>query len=273
MRFCLFLFFIVISAPAAPPEMATLPVNTPIYVRPELEAEVRWVTGAGEKVALHQEVGGFRRVQIRREGKWRVGFVRREDFKVRRAPDREREWWVGMGFMWSQLGYGGKTFSTEDNVTYVTDEYQSRAVSPFLVFQYGDLDFFRFVLANRKTAYQSNAQNDVQGSPVRDVKLSHDMISMSAQYAWGFDGMPAFYWGLGAELSYARAVTLTLGGRDLPVAEQDRPTYFGVQGLLGYRPRIGKGFVAGGELRPVSFVNQSPAIFGVDLSLNIMYGF
>lgn len=259
-------------AGAAAVEWAQLQQEAPVYARPSVDAKVLFKAKAGEKLAIRKRGLEFSRVQVKRDGKWKSGYLLNEDlFKEPEAPSKiSGDWGVGGGFLYTQLQHKGKSFETEDQVQYTTDAYSSTSMSPFFVIQYLQRDFWRVFATYRMTDYTSKARTNVSGSQERKVELQHKMFSVIVQRLWTPFAADVFYFGGGVEMSKSMSADLKLGGNKVPVATEDLPTYFGGQGVVGGQFQFASWLSAFVEVRGLVYLNQSPTVMGAEAAAGLL---
>lgn len=247
-----------------------LPKASPIYASARSEARLLFIASEGEKVAVRQQGGLYSRVSVKRDGKWRHGYILSSDLKARGSGPRGN-FGFGGGGIFTHLQHGGKSFETEDQVQYETEDFTSTSFSPFILAQYLKENFWRLILAYRQTDYTSSAITDIPNAVPRDLELQHFMYSGTIQKMWTPLAKPNLYFGLGLEVSRTSEVHLALGGQELPVASEDLPTYFGGHLAVGFQQDIWNGFSFFVEGRGLLYVNQSPIILGAEIAGGLMY--
>lgn len=252
-------------------EWVTLPKAIPVFARPESGAPLLVMTTEGERVAVRQRGDQFTRVQVKREGKWRVGYVLTSDFENPEVSTPRGNFAFGLGGMFTYLHHAKKEFETDDQVQYTTDAFSSSTFSPFLTVQYGQRNFWRLQLAYRTTEYSSSASTDVPGAAPRELSLEHTMISGELQKVWTPFVSPALYFGGGFEIARAIDADLVLGGVRLPVASSDLPTYIGGHLVVGGQLDMARWLSAYAELRTGGYFNQSPVIMSVEGALGFLF--
>jgi len=271
MSLVLTLLLHITGALAADLEWLNMPKATPVYVQPRAGAQILVMTQEGEKIALRQRGKTYSRVQVKRDGKWRLGYVVNSDLESPEVVTSRGDFGFAGGGMYSYLRHGGKEFETDDQVQYSTEEFASSSFSPFLLVQYGQEDFWRLIVAYRLTEYSSTATTDVPGARPRDLTLRHSMISVTIQKMWTPLAKPVLYYGLGVEMSRALEAELILGGIELPVASEDLPTYVGGHVAVGGQLDMGRSLAAFAELRMGGYFNQSPIILDVEAAVGLLF--
>lgn len=258
-------FLLSFTASGADITWLYLPGGTPVFAKPGTYAQ--WEIIPGEKVILRRREEVYTRIQIRRDGKWKTAYVETEAVD-RQLTLEKGQWGYGGGGMYTWLKQAGKTFETEDDVERTTDPFSSQSFSPFLVIQYKRSGFWRFVGAYRTTNFTSRARANLPGAQWQDLTLKHSMLSGTLQKLWSSKG---FYYGAGAEISRSVKAELMLDHRELPVASQDLPTYFGGQLLAGGQWFLGKNFSAFCEARVMAYPNQKPVVWGYEAAAGLLY--
>jgi hypothetical protein len=248
-----------------------MPKATPVYVKPQAGAQLLIMTKEGEKVAVRQRGAAYTRVQVKRGGKWRTGYIVSADLDNPEVSTPRGDFGFGAGGMYSYLRHGAKEFETDDQVQYQTEEFTSGTFSPFVTIQYGQKDFWRLILAYRTTEFSSTAPTDLPGAAPRELTLEHTMISGTIQKMWTPLGKPVLYYGIGLEASKATDAELTLGGVNLPVASEDLPTYLGGHAALGGQLDMGRSLSAFGELRLGGYFNQAPIIMSAEAAFGLLF--
>lgn len=259
------------GAVAAEIEWLNMPKSIPVYAAPKEGASLLVMTTEGEKIAVRQRGARFARVQVKRGGTWKVGYVYTADLDSPEVLSSRGEFAFGGGGMYSYLMHSGKEFETDDQVQYSTKDFTSGSFSPFLMAQYGATDFWRLIFAYRLTDYASTAMTDVPGAAPRELTLEHSMLSFTLQKVWTPLTKPNFYFGLGAEVSRTIESNLILGGNKLAVATEDMPTYVGGQLIVGGQFDMVRSLSAFAELRVLGFFNQTPMIMGGEVALGLLY--
>lgn len=252
-------------------EWVTLPKAIPVFTKPEMGAALLVMTNEGEKVAVRQRGAAYTRVQVKRDGKWKAGYVLTSDFENPEVSSPRGQFAFGLGGLYSYLHHAKKEFETDDQVQYTTDSFSSSTFSPFLTIQYGNQNFWRLHLAYRTTEYSSSASTDVPGSVPRDLSLEHSMISGVVQKMWTPLGRPVLYLGVGIEAARAIDANLSLGGVNLTVASGDLPTYLGGHLAFGGQLEMGRSLSAFAEFRAGGYFNQSPIIMSAEGALGLMF--
>jgi hypothetical protein len=241
--------------------------HIPIFAKPSSSARVLYYTNEGEDLGIRGRSGDFTKVQVKRLGKWKGGYIYSRDLlKQKPAGTTDSGLGAGAGAMYTYLQQGSKSFETEDQVTYQTTDFTSTALSFDFALQFGRKDFWRLLGAYRRTDYTTTARTNVSAT-AKEVEVQHSMVSLAGQKVWG----ESFYFGLGAEVSKALSATVAIAGSSVPTSDQDLPTYMGVQGILGVQFKMGSSLSWFAELRPLVYVNQSPMVMGGELVLNALY--
>ncbi len=247
--------------------------NIPVYAKPQANARVLYYTNEGERLAIRSKHGEFTKVQIRRGGKWRVGYAYSYDLEEgseeRRRSAATSNLGVGAGALYTHLQQGSKSFETEDQVQYQTTNFTSGAMSFGLALQFGRTDFWRLLATYRRTEYKTTATTNVSTAG-REVEIEHTMASGGLQRVWNLR-WDALYIGAGVEVARALATTVKIAGSDVPTSDQDFPTYVGVQGVLGLQFPLPGSFSLFLEARPLAYVNQSPIVMGTEVAASLLY--
>ncbi len=269
MRFCLLiLLFCGVGRTHADISWVKLESSTPVYKTGDESSALLVMANRGERIAVRAEKNGFARVQIKRGGKWRTGYIRLDELEVQTTP---QGWGFGGGGMYSYLRHTGKKFETEDQVNYNTGATTSTAVSSWLAAQSGRKNFWRVILAYRLTDFNSMASTDVSGAPSKKVQLHYSMASGVLQKLWTPLSKPNFYCGLGVEISRAFSATLKIDNNKLPVDQSTLPNFVGGQIIVGEQFFIAKSISLFIEGRLLGYPNQTPMIFGAELASGIVY--
>ena len=264
-------FFCLNNAGAADIEWLNMPKAVPVYTKPLEGASLLVMTKEGERIAVRKRGSIYTRVQVKRAGKWRVGYVFSSDLESPDVVTSRGEFGFGAGGMYSYLKHAGKDFETDDQVQYSTEDFTSSSFSPFFLVQYGQQDFWRFIFTYRLTAYTSSASTDLPGASGRTLTLDHTMYSVILQKMWTPFSKPNVYYGFGLEASKAGDAELVLGGINLPVASEDLPTYLGGHAALGGQLDFGRSLSAFAELRLGGFMNQTPFILSAEVALGMLF--
>lgn len=270
MRVCflMMLGLAVLSSAYADISWVKLETSTPVYQAGDDEANYLFMANKGEKVAVRSEKNGFSRVQIKRGGKWRTGYIRSADLEVK--DRRASQWGFGGGGMYSYLRHTGKKFQTEDEVEYNTGITTSAAVSPWFAAQFNRKNFWRVILAYRRASFASTASTNVSGS-LNDLQLDYSMFSGAIQKMWTPFSQPFFYYGIGIEASRALSADLKIDNKSLPVDQSTLPTYFGGHLAGGGQFNLSRSLSCFVEARLVGYLNQEPMIFGAELASGLIY--
>lgn len=269
------LFFLIFTllGPAqalAAIEWVYLKDNTAVYKTPAEDSELLLMGGSGERVAVRARstAKGFAKVQIKRGGKWRLGYIRLSDLEVKEAVSEEG-WGFGGGAEYTYLQQGGKQFDTADQVNHKIAATSSTALSPFFLVQTSREDFWRMILAYRLVAYSSKQTTDVSANVANDVKLNYTMTSGTLQRMWNLNR--SFYLGGGVEVSKALSASLKISGSKIPVDQSTLPTYVGGHVAVGYQKWFGHRWSVFAEGRAGGYFNQSPMIYGAEGVLGLIY--
>jgi hypothetical protein len=268
-----FLLGLLLSAAAwAQTSWIEAPVNhIPVFAKPSNEARVLYYTNEGEQIGILGRSGAYTKVKVNRNGKWRAGFIYTRDL----APGGRREapvkgFGFGGGAQVTYLQQWAKSFVTEDQVNYTTSEFTSMSFSPALGMQSARKNFWRLLVAYRRTDFTGTARTDVSGSAARDVSIQHAMISGAFQKAWSSKS-GVLYYGLGVEISKAMTATVSIGGVDIPTTDEDLPTYFGAMAFGGLQFSFGRKFTLFIEARPLVYVNQDPMVMGLEGAAQLLF--
>lgn len=251
-------------------EVVTLPEDTVVYGRPERGARVTFRLSAGSRVSVSKPVGGFQSVKFKRQGKIHSGYME----AMAKAPSEgiSPRFAFGVGFLNSNLSQSGKSFTTSDQVNYTTAKYSASNTYPELIAQYGlPTSYWRLKLAQRISNFKSSAASNLTGVNSRPLSVDYTFFSGVLQKTWPLLSNRFFYWGLGAELAQGNSVKATLGGSNLQTSSTDKPTFLGVEGLVGGTVSVWNtlsGFV---EAEYLVVPNQSPLIMGLQINFGITY--
>jgi hypothetical protein len=248
-------------------EWIRLKDTTAVYKSARENAPLMLMANAGEKVAVRARGRGFARIQIKRAGKWRVGYIRLEELESRNEP--EGFWGLGFGGDYTYLKQAQRQFETADQVNYSLGAASSTSFSPWLTVQSERRDFWRAILTYRLIDFSTQQTTDVALSQANAIKLKYAMISGTIQKMWSFNR--AFYAGLGVEVSKAISASLTIGGSRFPVGQSNLPTYFGGHGAIGYQNWVSSKWSFFLEVRAQGYFNQSPMILGAEGALGLIY--
>jgi hypothetical protein len=271
MSLLLSLFFMINTAGAEEIEWLNLPNAVPVFTKPIEGASLLVMTKEGERIVIRKRGDRYTRVQVLRGGKWRAGYVFNTDLESPDVVTSRGEFGFGAGGLYSYLQHAGKDFETDDQVQYSTEDFMSTSFSPFLLMQYGQEDFWRFIFTYRLTAYTSSANTNLSATNGRALSLDHTMYSAILQKMWTPLAKPVFYYGFGLEASKAGDAKLVLGGSHLPVAAEDLPTYLGGHAAVGGQFDFGRSLSAFAELRLGGYVNQTPFILSAEAALGVLY--
>lgn len=265
-----FLLWLLIGSKAlAQVTWSEAPANhIPIFAKPSSSARVLYYTNEGEELGLRGKTGEFTKVQVKRQGKWRAGYLYSRDLLKEKSSAAVSGLGAGGGVMYSYLTQGGKSFETEDQVRYETTDFKSTALSFDFLLQFKRKNFWRLIGAYRKTAYTTTAKTNVSAVQ-KDVEVQHSMVSVAAQRVWNLSD--ALYFGIGVEAARALSATVSISGSSVPTSDEDLPTYMGVMGIAGVQFKMGASLSAFAELRPLFYVNQSPMVMGAELVVNALY--
>lgn len=261
------LFLAFVAWPAAG-EILSLPRPATVYARPSPEAKVLTQLKAFTRVSVGtKDFGGFRKVRFKAGGKVRTGYILNDVFQMEEA---RREWGFAGGFFMSSLKQGGKSFVTEDEVTYKTTEYASSTFFPFISIQYGLHEgFWRLSGYMRTAAFSTTATTDVS-SISQEVKVESRFLAGSLQRAWPLYSR-YLYVGGGAELAKAISTSVKIAGQELTIPEGSEPVYFGIQGFLGAHFFISQNLSLHTEGQFLIIANQKPMILGFEALLGLYY--
>jgi hypothetical protein len=249
-------------------EWIRLKDNTAVYKSTQDNAALLLMANAGEKVAVRGRGRGFARIQIKRGGKWRVGYIRLEELESNDEPEAGA-WGFGGGGDYTYLKQGRKQFETADQVNYSLGATSSTSFSPWFAAQSARQDFWRAILTYRLVDFSTQQTTDVALSQANALKLKYTMLSGALQKMWNFNR--AFYSGLGIEFSRALSASLTIGGSRFPVDQSNLPTYIGGHIALGYQNWVSSKWSFFLEVRAQGYFNQSPMIFGAESALGLIY--
>jgi hypothetical protein len=244
--------------------------HLPIFAKPSSSSRVLYYTNEGEELGVRSKTGDFTKIQVKRSGKWRAGYIYTRDLLSQKPAATTSGLGVGGGVMYSYLQQGSKSFETEDQVQYQTSDFTSTALSFDFALQYGRRDFWRLIGAYRRTDYSTTARTNVSATS-NDVRVQHSMVSVAGQKVWNFGKSDALYFGAGAEFARALSATVKVGNSNVPTSDEDLPTYMGVQGILGLQFKMGSSLSCFAEFRPLLYLNQSPMVMGAELVVNALY--
>jgi hypothetical protein len=268
MRFFILMLIFFGAAPSfAAIEWVRLKDNTAVYKSTRENAPLLLMANAGERIAVRARGRGFARVQIKRGGKWRVGYIRLEDLDSNDQP--EGTWGFGGGGEYTYLKQAQKRFETSDQVNYSLGATSSASFSPWFAAQSERRDFWRAILTYRLVDFSTQQTTDVALSQANALKLKYAMLSATIQKMWNFNR--AFYGGLGVEVSKALSASLTIGGSKFPVDQSSLPTYFGGHAAVGYQNWMSSKWSFFFEVRAQGYFNQSPMILGSEGALGLIY--
>lgn len=237
-------------------------------------ARVLFYIPSGDRFMVGSEVKGFRKIRIRRAGKVRSGFVAVSALSVGDRSDPaplEGDWAIGPGIMSSRLVQANKSFSTPDQVQYVTTDYLSSTVFPLLATQLGRTDFWRILVLSRQVKFKFSARSDVASSSPKDVELSHRMLALAVQKSWTARFFPPLYGGIGLEGARALATDLKMNGSELTTDSSNKPFYLAAHALGGLQFLFTRRWSFYLEGRYNWIPNQSPVVTGTDFSATVMY--
>lgn len=268
MRLFILTFILLGAGPSfAAIEWVRLKDNTAVYKAARDEAPLLLMANAGEKVAVRAKGRGFARIQIKRRGQWRTGYIRLEELDSREAS--EGTWGFGGGGEYTYLKQSSKKFETADQVNYSLAATSSATFSPWFAAQSARRDFWRAWLAYRLVDFSAQQTTDVALSQSNTLNLKYAMLSGTIQKMWNFNR--AFYGGFGVEVSKALSASLTIGGSKIPVDQSSLPTYFGGHGAIGYQSWISSKWSFFFEVRAQGYFNQAPMIFGAEGAFGLLY--
>jgi len=251
--------------------------NTAVYQATNEGARVLFNVEPGDEVsAVPAHDQNFWRVRVQRNGKWVGGYIRKSDLEDELTEPAvgasgKKTWGFGAGVIYTYYLQKGKSFQTDDQVTYTTTDYTSTMISPALVMQMDQRDFWRLTIAEKKTHFKATATEDVVGTQPQPIDLQQTFLSALLQKAWTMPSVPRLYYGLGVEASKATSVALQLGTRTLPTGSSDEPLYIGAQGFAGGTWSVGQSLSIYGELRFEYVMNQSPGILGAEGAVGLLY--
>lgn len=271
MRLFFLIFTLLGSAKSyAAIEWVYLKDNTAVYKAPSDDSGLLLMGNAGEKVAVRARSTskGFAKIQIKRGGKWRMGYIRLADLDVKSAEAQDG-WGFGGGLEFTYLTQGSKQFETADQVNYKIAATSSKAMSPFFLAQSSREDFWRMIVAYRIVAYSSRQTTDVSANVSNDVKLNYTMFSGTLQRMWNLNR--SIYLGAGVEVSKAMTASLKIAGSKIPVDQSTLPNYVGGHVAAGYQKWLGRSWSVFVEGRAGGFFNQSPMIYGGEGALGLIY--
>jgi len=251
-------------------QWARLARPSPLYAKPNTESRVLVMLKAGDRVAVRESLGEFRRVQYRQKDKWRTGYVFNLDLSPSEQAEKPRQWGAGWTAFQTSFEHEGKKFTTVDEVNYTTDAYKSTATSYGVIAQLRDSHFWRFFLGRRMTKWKTTARNDV--SPKEsEVTLDHKMWSFITQKAWTpLSRWKILYLGGGIEAARATDMKLTINGSKLVTSEEDLPFYFGGHAMAGAQVQLPFRLSLFAEFRYTVYLHD-PAIQGTEIAGGILY--
>jgi hypothetical protein len=269
MRLFIVMYILLGAVPSfAAIEWVRLKDNTAVYKSTVDDAPLLLMANAGERVAVRGRGRGFARIQVKRGGKWRIGYIRIEDLDSKDEPEGA-SWGFGGGGDYTYLKQDKKQFETADQVNYSIGATSSTSFSPWLALQTSRQDFWRVILTYRLADFSSQQTTDVALSQANALRLKYAMISGTIQKMWNLNR--TFYGGLGVEFSRALSASLTIGGSQFPVDQSNLPTYVGGHVALGYQNWVNSKLSFFFEMRAQGYFNQSPMIFGAEGVLGLIY--
>lgn len=245
--------------------------HIPIFSKADNQAPVLYYTNQGEKVGVLQTGRSYLKVKVYRSGKWKLGYIYTKDLRPEgRSESPVKGLGLLIGPLFTYLKQGTKSFTTEDQVHYTTDEFTSTAPSFAFGLQMGRKDFWRAILTYRQTEFSGEARTDVAGAPARDVIVEHQMVSGTFQKLWTL-GAGSFYYGAGIELAKAIGASVKISGSSVPTGDEALPMYFGVHGILGLQLNVTDRFSFSIEARPLAYPNQDPMVMGVEGAAALLF--
>lgn len=276
MHFLLHLALIAVgsSAWARSPRLVTVTRATAVRARPTASARRIFNLRRGERVAVYNTPGegDFARIRARRQNGWQLGFAPWSALDLTAPPATrtrrnraEAGWALGAAGLWSHLSQNGKSFETDDQVTYSTSRYAAQGVLPYVLAQSGRENFWRLGFGMRTPFFHGQASTDVSGAVAKDVDVHYTMYSLLVQKAWTLPLLGrALYAGVGAEAAKAVQMTISMGGIELPTSSSDLPLYLGLQGFSGVGVRVGERASVAVEARFGSFLNQAVPVLAME---------
>jgi hypothetical protein len=244
-----------------------VPASTPVYSNPLEDATKMFFLARREKVLVIGVEGDFSKIHVKRNGRVMQGYVLTSQLasRLEPLPIPDEGYGFGPGMVYTQLTQNGKSFQTEDQVTYTTSTYSSKQTSPFLLLQIGRHDFWRIWLGLRSVAFTGSARTDITGAPSKSVDLRYKMIDLGLQRAWTpFSFFRPLYMGFGMEAARATSMKLTLNNMVLPTQDSDLPLYLGAHGVVGFHFILSKKVSAAVEVRAGSYLNQSVPVMAFE---------
>lgn len=261
--------------------------SVPVYSEPNKNSSVMVTLERGDKVPISpREYGRFRKVLVEVGGKKRPGYVLKSTLEGSRIRSRQgsaekdapklyhRR--LGAGLMVVPISYasqGAWKFDSGDGA--MTEISQMKGYSNYFGVS---LDFpmdSAFVLRAElvfRSINQTGTTKPLGGSS-KAVQRKMSFFGAGATAKYYLDRSGDFWVGGGAELARANQISLVYADTEkVPVEESSFPTYFILKGAVGQDYQVFGDFYINPEARLCYAVNTSPAIWGIELVVNINYG-
>lgn len=238
---------------------------------PTAGSQISYTLSPQEKFQVGPRDNGYRRIRVYRDGRWRAGYVSVDALENMGGAASFGEWGLGAGVLYSVLTQAQRSFKTQDEVEYATSDYKSSSSFPLLVGQMGRNSFWRYSFSLRKTDFLGSATSSVSGSAQKRIALRHTMIGVALQRGWTLTWARWFVYGAGVEIARALKTELTFDGAEIPTTGVNNPLYVMPHALLGVQMPIGRRFLLSIESRLNLVPNQSPLVYGFDVSGSLLY--
>ncbi len=241
-----------------------------VYKRPDFRSGVAFTVPSGSVIAVsRRDFRGFKKIRFRSGGKNRYGYVPSSDLTRSGPSSQVVRTHYGPLASYSILQQKTKTFSTSDQVTYKTGDYESRNFNYGILMQRGARHFWRLYLGHRTIEYTGKATLNVNGAPAQDVFIRYSMLNFGGQMAWSIYS-DFWYAGLGFEVNKALSGKARLGGQDL-TGYSDLPDYLGGHVMSGIQYSFSRQIKSMAEFRWGLVPNQDPSVTVMELVFSLMY--
>jgi len=273
-----FLIHFGLSPAFAGEATVTIVRETPVYATPSNKARPAVFLKEGEVIVVIDNTGEYRKVKVKRAGKWRTGFISSRDADqlsgasgAVKSSHPERRWGAGLGLGYDHLSQTGRNFETEDQVQYTTSAYVSQAIIPSINLQMYDENFWRLSFGYKTTHYLGQAVTNIGGGAAKPIEVNHKMLSALLQKAFNPLPWKFLYAGAGVSAAKATAVEILLEGKKLTTSDSEKPTYFGIQGFAGMQFFLLDKVSIAGEARLTVIPNQVPMIYEYEFVGCLLY--
>jgi hypothetical protein len=267
----------VFAAADAPPAMLS-PKAIPVKVSPDEDARTLFYLQRRERAFVYEQHGAngeWTRIKVKRGNKWVQGYVISADLYAQAEPDPEASrphtrWALGLGLTYSGLYQIGKTFETDDEVKYTLSNSTSNTTWPYIVAQYGEVNFWRARIGYRLITFKGLAITDVNSIP-RNVVVTQKALLAALEKAWTFKN--GFYLSFGLEGDRGQSISVKLGDVTLPTSSSNLQSYIGAVGSAGWQYQVMTAFSLFTELHALMLANSSAPIYGYEATVAGLYWF